>query len=170
MLLWRFDFSGSDADLHAECAHLPGLRVYRGIEGVDVHAYLGEHPGAHLSCRLLGALPVRLRPVQRIEGASHGADAPYHYVVATDVAPEHDAELNDWYEREHLPGLASVPGTVLARRYVCDGSGPRYHACYDLASLATFNSPPWLAVRGTAWSSRVRPHFRNTRRLMFRRI
>jgi len=35
---------------------------------------------------------------------------------------------------------------------------------------AAFNSAPWLAVRGTPWSSRVRPHFIHTRRTMYRRV
>jgi len=30
--------------------------------------------------------------------------------------------------------------------------------------------PEWLAVRHTEWSSRVRPHFRNTVRIMFRTV
>ena len=102
-------------------------------------------------------------------GASAGADAPYHYVVETDVLPEREADFDAWYGQEHLPGLAAVPGTVRAARYVRAEGSPRHHACYDLASLDTFGSPPWLAVRATDWSSRVRPSFRNTRRIMFER-
>jgi hypothetical protein len=30
--------------------------------------------------------------------------------------------------------------------------------------------PEWLAVRHTEWSDRVRPHFRNTVRVMFRTV
>ena len=108
--------------------------------------------------------------VQDIPGASAGQDAPWHYIVETDVVAEQDQALNDWYNREHLPGLASVPGTVRARRFVCEQGGPRYHACYDLETRETFGSPPWLAVRATDWSSQVRPAFRNTKRTMFRRI
>ena len=44
--------------------------------------------------------------------------APYHYVVETDVLPGHEDDLNAWYAQEHLPGLAAVPGTVRAARYV----------------------------------------------------
>jgi len=47
---------------------------------------------------------------------------------------------------------------------------PRYYACYDLVSLQTMGSAPWLAVRATAWSDRVRPAFRNTKRTLFSRI
>lgn len=60
--------------------------------------------------------------------------------------------------------MAGVPGTVRA------GRSPRHHACYGLRTQETLGSPPWLAVRATDWSSRVRPAFRNTKRTMFRRV
>jgi hypothetical protein len=100
-----------------------------------------------------------LNLLANLPGASHGQAAPYHYVVETDVAPEHEAQFNAWYRQEHLPGLASVPGTVRARRYLRNAAGPRYYACYDLTSLDVLNSSPWLAVRNTAWSYIVRPTF-----------
>jgi len=37
-------------------------------------------------------------------------------------------------------------------------------------STETLGSPPWLAARHTAWSDRVRPHFHNVKRTMFRRL
>jgi hypothetical protein len=90
-------------------------------------------------------------------------------VVETDVRPEAEGDFNAWYQTEHMPGLAAVPGTVQAWRYT-DGSGsPRYYAAYDLETLETFGSEPWVAVRATAWSSRVRPNFFNTKRTMFKK-
>jgi len=116
----------------------------------------------------LGA--ARLEPVFNAAGASHRDAAPFHYVVETDVLPEHEADLNAWYDIEHMPGLAACPGSVRARRFRNPDASPRYHSCYDLASTETLGSKPWLAVRHSAWSDRVRPHFRNTRRTMFRRL
>jgi hypothetical protein len=107
-----------------------------------------------------------LTPLMAIGGASAGEAAPFHYLVWTDVADGWDDELNAWYRDEHLPGLAGVPGAVRARRFAQDGEGPRYLACYDLIAPDVLGSPPWLAVRATGWSSRVRPQFRNTRRWM----
>lgn len=111
----------------------------------------------------------RLSCLQVLDGASVGKVAAYHYVVETDVLPEVEEELNAWYSQEHLPGLASVAGTVSARRYIDREGSPRYYACYDLESPDALASAAWLAVRGTSWSARVRPAFRNTRRTMFRR-
>ncbi len=60
-----------------------------------------------------------------LPGASAGLPAPFHYVVETDVLPEHEAEFNRWYDDEHLPGLAAVPGTARASRYRNpDGESP----------------------------------------------
>lgn len=111
-----------------------------------------------------------LRRIADLPGASAGHAAPWHYVVETDVQEEAEQDLNDWYDQEHLPGLAGVPGTVRAERFICREQTPRYHACYDLATVETYGSPPWLAVRASAWSDRVRPAFRNTKRTMFKEI
>jgi hypothetical protein len=108
----------------------------------------------------------RLQRMQDLPGAAEGATPIRHYVVETDAEPDWQDEIVRWYIEEHLPGLAAVPGTVRAQRFVNHDSGPRSHACYGLATEEAFNSPPWLAVRGTEWSSRVRPHFTNTRRTM----
>jgi hypothetical protein len=39
-----------------------------------------------------------------------------------------------------------------------------------LVDPETLVSEAWLAMRRTAWSERVRPHFRNTKRTTFRRL
>lgn len=111
-----------------------------------------------------------LEGLLHLQSEPEGTAAPWHYVVETDVTPESEADFNAWYDQEHMPGLASVPGTVRADRFQCLGSSPRYYASYDLRTHETFGSPPWLAVRGSDWSSRVRPAFRNTKRTMFTRI
>jgi len=108
--------------------------------------------------------------LQDIPGASHGATPAFHYVVETDVAPEAEGDLNDWYNQEHLPGLAAVPGAIRAQRLLNLDGAPRYHACYELVTKETLGSASWLAVRHTAWSDRVRPSFRNTKRTMFSRV
>lgn len=114
----------------------------------------------------VGADVSRLELVQHIPGYSQGAVPVHHYAVETDPESGWGEEIARWYVEEHMPGLAAVPGCIAARRFVNHDSGPRSHACYALESEAAMGSEPWLAVRGTAWSSRVRPHFTNTRRTM----
>lgn len=112
----------------------------------------------------------RLATVRVYTGASSTATAHYHYVVRTDVAPGGEEELERWYDEEHMPSLAAVPGVVLAQRLVSLDAAPRYYACYDLVSPEVLLSREWLAVRETDWSGRVRPTFRSTRRIVSRRL
>lgn len=109
-----------------------------------------------------------LEPVFDIAGASSAAPAAFHYVVEMDPDPGWMPELARWYDTEHMPGLAGVPGCVRASRFLNHGHGPLSLACYDLVSTDTLGSPPWLAVRATPWSDIARPHFTNTKRTMFR--
>jgi hypothetical protein len=110
----------------------------------------------------------RLEKVFDMPGASSGAKPVFHYVVETDPESGWLEEIVKWYDVEHMPGLAAVPGSVRARRFFNHDHGPLSLACYELTVESTLDSPPWLAIRHTDWSSRVRPHFTNTRRTMFR--
>jgi len=151
------------------------LRVYHAVEHRETYAWLpatvdvaalqsmlsAKHPRASL---------IRLWLTTEVVGHSSGQTAPWFYMVETDVRPDAEAEFDQWYGTEHLPGLATVPGTVRARRYVAQTGSPRHYACYDLAQREAFGSPAWLAVRATPWSDRVRPNFMSTKRTMFRLV
>jgi hypothetical protein len=146
--------------------------LYRSLAGSEGYAWvegLAEADAGALRERIPGIALARLEPLESVDGASAGHDAPYRYVVETDVAVEHEVDFNAWYHDEHLAGLASVTGTVRAARYRDRTGQPRYLACYDLEHPDVLGSAPWLAVRATPWSDRVRPHFTNTKRTMFRR-
>ena len=109
----------------------------------------------------------RLSRVFDVPGASIGQPPAFHYVVETDPEAGWAEEIARWYDTEHMPGLARVPGCVRASRFLNHDHGPVSFACYDLVSPETLGSAPWLAVRNTEWSDRARPHFTNTRRTMF---
>ena len=108
----------------------------------------------------------RMELLQDLPGPSRGARPGRHYVVETDPEQGWDEEIDRWYVQEHLPGLAAVDGCVDARRLRNHDAGPASHASYSLLTEDTLGSPPWLAVRHSDWSARVRPHFTNTRRTM----
>jgi hypothetical protein len=154
------------------------VEAFRALEGVVELAYLHVPGDATVTARFEAALRAaypatritQQHLMQECRGSAAGEYAPFHYIVGTDVVPEAERDFNAWYAREHLPGLAGVPGTVRAQRLRNHDDAPRYHACYDLVTAETLGSPAWLAVRGTSWSGRVRPSFRNTIRLMMRRI
>ncbi|MES2189826.1 MAG: hypothetical protein V4454_06870 [Pseudomonadota bacterium] len=110
----------------------------------------------------------RLEQVFTTDGASKGTTPAFHYVVEMDPEAGWMPELSRWYDTEHMPGLAKVPGCIRASRFLNHDHGPLSLACYDLVTEDTLGSAPWLAVRGTPWSDRMRPRFTNTKRTMFR--
>jgi len=90
---------------------------------------------------------------------------------AMNVAPEVEDDFNAWYDREHLPALAGVPGTLAARRYrsgEAQGSH-RYVAIYHLTSPAVARSKAWIDAIETPWTARVRPHLLDRLRILTRR-
>jgi len=87
---------------------------------------------------------------------------------AMNIAPEIEAEFNEWYDKEHIPALAAVPGVLAARRF--RGTGNRkYVALYHLATPAVQESAEWKQARQSEWTSRLQPHFRDHLRLVTRR-
>jgi hypothetical protein len=155
-MLWLIDFDWAEPGACPRDA----LAVWRSADGAWGRAYAEAASAPSRDWTALEAL-------QSTMGPSAMEPAAFHYVVETDVAAEHEADFNAWYGQEHLPGLAAVPGTVRAARYRRLDGQPRYLACYDLSAIETLERPEWLAVRHTAWSSRIRPLFIGPRRTMF---
>jgi hypothetical protein len=84
------------------------------------------------------------------------------------IAPGLEAEFNEWYDKEHIPALAAVPGVLSARRF--RGSGNRkYVALYHLTGPDVVESDEWKAARQSDWTSRLQPHFQDHLRLVLRR-
>ena len=141
----------------------------------DQPVALGKAKAASLESTLQTAWPqlqnLRVSRLERMfasDGASVHAEPVFHYVVEMDPEAGWMPELSQWYDTEHMPGLARVPGCIRAARFLNHDDGPLSLACYDLVSEETLGSAPWLAVRRTPWSDRMRPHFTNTIRTMFR--
>jgi hypothetical protein len=92
---------------------------------------------------------------------------------AMNAAPEGEADFNKWYNEEHVPALAAVPGCISARRFriiTGDSEGnQRYLALYHLASPEVQASDAWKKAVDTPWTGRVRPHMRNQLRIVLKR-
>ena len=87
---------------------------------------------------------------------------------AMNIAPDLETEFNEWYDKEHIPALAAVPGVLCARRF--RGTGNRkYVALYHLAAPDVQESAEWKQARQSDWTSRLQPHFRDHLRLVLRR-
>jgi hypothetical protein len=101
-----------------------------------------------------------------------GADSPSGagglLVNAMNVTPGHEAEFNEWYDHEHIPALAAVPGVLSARRFRDPKGTHRYLALYHLQSPEVPTGEAWKTAASSAWTERLRPHFRDHLRILAR--
>ena len=88
---------------------------------------------------------------------------------AMNIAPELEAEFNEWYDKEHIPALGAVPGVLCARRFRGTSGNRKYVALYHLADPDVVESAEWKQARQSEWTSRLQPHFRDHLRLVLRR-
>jgi hypothetical protein len=88
---------------------------------------------------------------------------------AMNIAPELEAEFNEWYDKEHIPALGAVPGVLSARRFRGTGGNRKYVALYHLATPDVVESAEWKQARQSDWTSRLQPNFRDHLRLVCRR-
>jgi hypothetical protein len=117
----------------------------------------------------------RVDRLMRFEGAQilpgdqlPPADAGGLLLNAMNIAPELEAEFNEWYDKEHIPALAAVPGVLCARRF--RGTGNRkYVALYHLEGPGVVDSAEWKTARESDWTAKLKPHFRDHLRLVLRR-
>jgi len=87
------------------------------------------------------------------------------------MTPGHDVEsaFNAWYDDEHVPALARVPGVLCARRFRTSASGTKYIALYHLSSPGVVDTPEWKDASGsTPMPQRVRDQINNRLRLVCR--
>ena len=128
---------------------------------IDAEAFLGQNANAFTDVEIS-----RLVVQDSIEGYSKDLSPANRYVVEMDPEAGWQEELFAWYDQEHLPGLASVPGCIAAMRCINLDHSPFSIAFYDLINPDVLGCEPWLKIRYTSWSDRVRPHFTNVRRTM----
>lgn len=115
----------------------------------------------------------RVERLMRFEGdqilpgdALPPADAGGLLVNAMNVEPAAEAEFNEWYDKEHVPALAAVPGVLSARRFRATSSNRRYVALYHLKGPEVQATAAWKSAADTEWTRRMRPHFRDHLRLV----
>ena len=77
-------------------------------------------------------------------------------LVGLSVPPEREEEFNAWYNTEHIPFLAQVPGVLRARRFEPIDGSKKYLAVYELADTNVIQSEAWAKAANTPWSARQR--------------
>jgi len=63
------------------------------------------------------------------------------------IPAEGEADLNDWYTKEHLPERIAIPGFLSALRYVSLEGEPKYMALYDLETPSVLYSDGYIDMR-----------------------
>ena len=90
-------------------------------------------------------------------------------LVGMTPGPEVETAFNAWYDTEHVPTLAHVPGVLCARRYRTSGADTKYVALYHLASPGVVDTPEWKqASASTPMPQHVRDQITNRLRLVCR--
>ena len=92
-------------------------------------------------------------------------------LVGMTPAPDAETEFNAWYDTEHVPALARVPGVLSARRFrAANSSGPKYVALYHLAAPEVITGPDWKrASESTPMPLHIRPQISDRLRLVCRK-
>jgi hypothetical protein len=103
-------------------------------------------------------------------GSVPSPDAPWMYIVHTDIPDHIVEEYNAWYDKEHLPRCAGIPGVLRARRYTATSGNPRYLTAYELTGSDVWESPAAQVARKTPWTEKMRSLFSNTRRALYKLI
>ena len=87
-------------------------------------------------------------------------DAPYIYLVQTDIEADAEDEFNHLYDTVHLPGLCQVDGVQSALRYRVESTNldglQKYGAVYRIASPAVVESDAWKSAAQDEWAAKVR--------------
>jgi hypothetical protein len=92
-------------------------------------------------------------------------------LTSMDVDPEHEADFNRWYDREHLEERVAIEGFIEARRYVAiEGSMPKYLSPYSTETFEVLDSPAYRKALAsqTAWSKENIARFKNMIRCVAR--
>ena len=119
--------------------------------------------------RALASLTANIRNEYELAssiGESPATPAPYLLMVCLDTDDAHDAEFIDWYDKEHLAALQSVPGCYTAERYRATDltpGFPRNLALYELDAPEVRSSDAWRKASDTEWTLQIRTHFLSNR-------
>jgi len=92
----------------------------------------------------------------------------YTVLVETDVRPEDEENFDRWYEEEHIPMLAQVPGWLRSRRFIlkeesCFGTDqskrvmppPKHLAIHEWASQEKLDSDAYALAVNTPWRNKI---------------
>jgi len=103
-------------------------------------------------------------------GNSPEKAAEYVLTVRLNTPADHEQLFNDWYNEDHVPALVAVPGVYCARRYIAVEGDPKYLAVYEMADAEATKSAAWEEARNYGRTAQLRPHLKDLKAIVARRI
>jgi hypothetical protein len=96
------------------------------------------------------------------------------FVFAVNTQAAIDESFAAWFEREHLPGAAAVPGVLCARAFRTPAEAPgssshRYVATFHAEAPAVFESTAWTAIWNGERAREMLQKAQDTLRIVLRR-
>lgn len=91
-------------------------------------------------------------------------------LVCMDVIPEREADLNSWYNHEHLQEQLAIDGVHTARRFEARFGNPKYLALYDLKDPTVTETEAYSKRPATPRTRSMVPALRNSRRLTYSKV
>jgi hypothetical protein len=91
-------------------------------------------------------------------------------LTSMDIDPEHEADFNRWYDREHLIERVAIDGFLEARRYIAGQGSPKYLCLYSTETFEVLDSPAYrkALTTPTEWSKTNLARFKNMIRTIAR--
>lgn len=133
--------------------------VYKSLAGPPEFLAFGDAPTGEKAAQFATILDLP-------DAGQRPEPTRWRFVVGIDLEAGHEAEFEEWYNVEHLPALAQVPGVrraVRFRRTDQDAGNaddlPAYLALYDIDAPEIAGNPDWQAAVNTPWTETMRPHF-----------
>lgn len=93
-------------------------------------------------------------------------------VIWNDIDESAEADFLAWHVLEHMPERVGLPGFLRGQRYAVIQGNPKYFNFYEAVSAETFSSPKYRERLNdpTPWTREVVAHFRNTGRIICKRV
>ncbi|KAH9934449.1 uncharacterized protein BXZ73DRAFT_45801 [Epithele typhae] len=122
---------------------------------------------ALLDRRGYSSLPVPIPPKPDYDPHSPG---PFIAVIFSHVAPDHEEDLNRWYDEEHVAAIAKTPSWVRSTRFVYRDGGvfgtddslkpngeepAKYLAVHEFSADGFDQTEEMKAALSTPWSQRI---------------
>ena len=97
---------------------------------------------------------------QTLPGRQQGSNkAGGMMMFVMNVSPNVDTEFNAWFDDEHIPALAKVPGVLNARRFRMPLGTHRYLVLYHLTDPAVQATQAWKDGGASPWTERMKTFF-----------